>query len=326
MKGVESFLGFANFYQQFIKNFSIIAAPLNQLKGKDKEWNWGEEQQKAFDKIKTAIISKLVLVLPRDEGKFKVETDASNFGIGAILSQQQNGFWHPIAFMSKTLTKAERNYEIYDKELLTIIKALRTWRQYLLNAKKQFEICTDHKNLKYFQEPQKLNAQQARWYLMLQEYNFLLRHIPGKDNTKADILSRLIKPDTSNDNTEVEMFKDRILIRKIQGETMVYEGTLIDNQRIKITADTTLLEDIRGCKRRESRVVQEMEKQPKKLWENDGVIYRSRKIYVPNSQEICDHILHNHHYLPDVGHPGIHQMLELVKRTFWWPTIKTDVK
>jgi hypothetical protein len=150
VKGVESFLGFMNFYQQFIKNFSIIAAPLNQLKGKDKEWNWGEEQQKAFEEIKAAIISELVLVLPRDKGKFKVETDASNFGIGAILSQQQDGFWHPIAFMSKTLTEAERNYKIYDKELLAIIKALRTWRQYLLDAKEQFEICTDHENLKYF--------------------------------------------------------------------------------------------------------------------------------------------------------------------------------
>jgi hypothetical protein len=158
MKGVESFLGFANFYRRFIKNFSIIAAPLNQLKGKDKEWNWGEEQQKAFEEIKMAIISEPVLVLPRDEGKFKVGMDASNFRIGAILLQQQNGFWHPIAFMSKTLTKAERNYEIYNKELLAIIKALRTWQQYLLNAKKQFKICTDHENLKYFREPQKLNA------------------------------------------------------------------------------------------------------------------------------------------------------------------------
>jgi hypothetical protein len=75
------------------------------LKGKDKEWNWGEEQQKAFEEIKTVIISEPVLVLPRDEGKFKVETDASNFGIGAILSQQQNSFWHLIPFMSKNSPK-----------------------------------------------------------------------------------------------------------------------------------------------------------------------------------------------------------------------------
>jgi ribosomal protein L36 len=87
---------------------------------------------------------------------------------------------------------------------------------------------------------------------------------------------------------------------------MVYKETLINNQRIKITADAMLLEDIRGCKRRESRVVQEMEKQLKKLWENDGVIYRNGRIYVLNSQEIHDHILHDHHYSPDVGHPGIH--------------------
>jgi hypothetical protein len=141
---------------------------------------------------------------------------------------------------------------------------------------------------------------------MLQEYDFLLQHILGKDNTKADILLRLIKPDILNDNTEVEMFKDRILIQKIQEEIMIYEETLIDNRKIEITADTTLLEDIKGCKRRESRVVQEMEKQLKKLWENDGVIYRNGRIYVPNSQEIHDCILHNHHYSPDVGHPGIH--------------------
>jgi hypothetical protein len=102
------------------------------------------------------------------------------------------------------------------------------------------------------------------------------------------------------------MFKDRILIQKIQEETTVYEETLISNRRIEITADAMLLEDIRGCKRRESRIVQEMEKQPRKLWENDGIIYRSGKIYIPNSQEIHDCILHNHHYLPDVGHPGIH--------------------
>jgi hypothetical protein len=87
-----------------------------------------------------------------------------------------------------------------------------------------------------------------------------------------------------------------------------------------------LLEDIKGCKRKESRVLQEMEKRWKKLWENEGVIYQNGKIYIPNSQEIHDCILHEHHYLPNVGHPGIHQMLELVKRTFWWPMIKMDIK
>jgi hypothetical protein len=116
--------------------------------------------------------------------------------------------------MSKSLLDAEKNYEIYDKELLAIVKALKTWRQYLVHAKQQFEVWTNHKNLKYFREPQKLNARQAQWYIMLQEYNYSLRHIPGKTNTKADILSWLFKSDTSHDNENVEMFKDRIFIHR----------------------------------------------------------------------------------------------------------------
>jgi Flp pilus assembly CpaF family ATPase len=160
---------------------------------------------------------------------------------------------------------------------------------------------------------------------MLQEYDFLLCHILGKDNTKADILSRNIKPDMSNDNKELTMFKDKILIRKIQEETTIYEGTLTNNRSLEILVDSMLLEDIKECKRRESRVLQEMEKQPKKLWESEGIIYQNGKIYVSNSQEICGCILHEHHDSPDMGHPRIHHMLELVKRSFWWPMIKIDV-
>jgi hypothetical protein len=99
--------------------------------------------------------------LPNEEGTFCVEVNASNVGTGAVLSQEQQGKWHPVAFMSKSLLDAERNYKIYDKELLAIIKALKVWRHYLVHARNQFEIWTNHENLKYFREPQKLNARQA---------------------------------------------------------------------------------------------------------------------------------------------------------------------
>jgi hypothetical protein len=98
--------------------------------------------------------------------------DASGYAMGGVLSQEQQGKWLPIAFLSWTMIPAERNYEIYDKELLAIIEALKVWRQYLLDAKEQFEVWTDHENLKYYQEPQKLNGQQAQWYLKLQDYDF----------------------------------------------------------------------------------------------------------------------------------------------------------
>ena len=157
VKDVKSFLGFANFYRQFIHNFSHTARLLNELKGK-KEWKWEEEHQRAFEELKEKITSQPVLSLPRREEKFRVEMDASGHVIGGVLSQEQDGKWKPIAFLSRTMQPAERNYKIYDKELLAIVEALTKWRQYLLDAKEPFEVWTDHENLKYFREPHKLNG------------------------------------------------------------------------------------------------------------------------------------------------------------------------
>ena len=98
--------------------------------------------------------------------------------------------WKPVAFLSKTLNKTERNYQIYDKEMLAVMLALDEWRQYLLGAKLPFEIWTDHKNLEYFQQPQKLNWRQARWTSKMQEYKFTMHHKLGSQMTKADLLSR----------------------------------------------------------------------------------------------------------------------------------------
>jgi len=99
-----------------------------------------------------------VLALPRREGKFRVEVDASGHAIKGVLLQEQKGKWKPVAFLLRTMSPTERNYEIYDKELLAIVKALDKWRQYLLDAVKKFEVWTDHENLKYFKEPHKLNS------------------------------------------------------------------------------------------------------------------------------------------------------------------------
>jgi len=112
---------------------------LNKLKGK-KEWKWEEEHQKVFEELKKKIKSQLVLSLSRREGKFRMETDASGHAIGGVLSQEQNGKWKPIAFLSRTMQPTERNYEIYNKELLAIVEALSKWRQYLLDTMEPFEI------------------------------------------------------------------------------------------------------------------------------------------------------------------------------------------
>ena len=130
--------------------------------------------------------------------------------IKGVLSQEQDGKWKPIAFLSRIIQLAEKNYEIYNKELLAIVKALTKWRQYLLDAMETFEVWMDHENLKYFQEPHKLNEQQAWWYLKLQDYNFTLWYIPGKTNTKADILSKKDQVNTKEDNKDVQMLKEEL--------------------------------------------------------------------------------------------------------------------
>jgi len=113
--------------------------PLNKLKGK-KKWTWNEEHDKTFRELKEKITSQPVLFFPKREGKFRVGTDTSGHAIGGVLSQEQEGKWKPIAFLSRTMQPAERNYKIYNKELLAIIEALAKWQQYLLDAIKPFKI------------------------------------------------------------------------------------------------------------------------------------------------------------------------------------------
>ena len=224
---------------------------MNELKGK-KEWKWEQEHQEAFEELKAKITSQPVLFLPKREGKFRVETDASEHAIGGILSQEQDGKWKPIAFLSRTMQAAEQNYEIYDKELLAIVEALAKWRQYLLDAAEPFEVWTDHKNLKYFREPHKLNGRQAQWYLKLQDYDFKLKHIPGKTNTKADILSRKDQVNTKEDNKDVQLLKNEIWARKTTAKIMML-GRKVKPEK------NDILRKIRKNNTRETEVVQALE-------------------------------------------------------------------
>ena len=106
LKELQSFLGFCNFYRWFIKDYSKITKPLNQLTGKE-EWKWGAEQQTTFNTLQKAIMEQPVLAIPVDDEPYRVEADSSDFALGAILSQRQNNKWHPIAYLSKSLTEAE---------------------------------------------------------------------------------------------------------------------------------------------------------------------------------------------------------------------------
>ena len=124
--------------------------------------------------------------------------------MGGILSQYIEGKWRPIAYSAQSLSEAERNYEIHDRELLSIMEALRDWRQYLLGARHRVEVWTDHLNLTYFRQPNKLNRRQARWHTELQSYDLLLIHKPRALMKKADILSRMNQLDEGRDDNSNE--------------------------------------------------------------------------------------------------------------------------
>ena len=150
--------------------------------------------------------------------------DASGYALGGVLSQLQDDKWHLVAFISRTMTDAKLNYDIYDKELLAIMYALKEWRPYLLDAHKTFEIWTDHKNLLYFRKAQDLNSHQACWYLKLQDVDYTLHHIPGTSNSKANILSRLPwYKEWTPQKTTVTMLPEKCFVNKIPGATILWE-------------------------------------------------------------------------------------------------------
>src|SRR5258707_749294 len=151
VKEVQSFLGFVNFYQKFIHDFSNITRPLYALTRKTQRWVWGSPKQEAFNALKKAVTSAPILTIPSQSSHFCLKCNASNFVTRAVLSQvQADGMHQPIAFMLKGFSDAEHNYQIHNKEMLAIMCALDEWRHFLEGATERFEILTDHWNLAYF--------------------------------------------------------------------------------------------------------------------------------------------------------------------------------
>jgi len=141
IKDVQKFLGLANYYCQFIEGFASIARPLHDMVKKDKKWEWTEKQERAFGELKKRLIEELVLAVPDIDKKMRMEVDVSDYATGGVLSMEcKNKLWRPVAFLSKSLNKMERNYEIHNKEMLVIIRGLEAWRHLLEGAHFKFEI------------------------------------------------------------------------------------------------------------------------------------------------------------------------------------------
>jgi len=155
--------------------------------------------------------------------------------------------------------------------------------------------------------------------LKLQDYDFTLKHIPGKTNMKADILLWKDQVNTKEDNKDVQLLKDEMWTRKTTTKVMMLE-------RKAITEEGDIIKKIRKNNTREKKVIQALEKNDGLTWEEDRVAYMEGRVYVPNNKELREEILREHHNPADIGYPGQYRMMELLKRTYWWPGMKEDVK
>ena len=191
VKDIQSFLGFANFYCQFIFNYLNIVIPLTRLTRKDIPWKFDSSCQDAFNSLKKAFTSALILTHWISDAQLIVETDALDYALAAILSVvNEDNEVHPVAFHSHTLTAAELNYDIHDKELLAIFEAFKIWQHYLEGLAYPIDIVMDHKNLEYFSTTKVLTQRQAWWSEYLSQFNLVIRFRPSCLGTKPDALTR----------------------------------------------------------------------------------------------------------------------------------------
>ena len=267
-----------------------------------------------------------VLVSPDLDKEFRVETDASNYATEKVLSMKcSNELWRLVAFISKSLSDTERNYEIHDKKMLAVVRCLEAWRHFLEGTVVKFEIQTDHKNLEYFMKAQKLNQRQARRALYLSRFDFTLKHVLGSKIEKADSLSR--RPDqevgVERDNENETLVKPEWLeVRRTEiVEIMVEEVDLLEQVRQSKVKDDKVIKVVEEMKQARVKMLRD-----KKWREVDGIMYKEEKVYVPKDDKLRTEIIRLYHDMPVGGHGGQWKTVELVTHNFWWPGVTKEVK
>lgn len=287
-KDLQHFLEFANFYRRFIRSFSVVAAALTSLlKGFPRRLPWNDSADLAFTRLKTMFTTAPVLKHPDPSLPFVVEVDASESGVGAILSQRHGkpAKLHPCAFFSRKLTPAEKNYDIGNRELLAIKLAFEEWRHWLERAAHPFLVLTDHRNLEYIQAAKRLNPRQARWSLFFSCFQFTLTYRPGSKNVKADALSRIhdVPP---TEKTPGPILMPQHIVAPIGWEMMELIQQALPSDPV-----------------------------PNKCPQD--------KTYLPLA--VRPQLLQWIHSIPSSGHPGSLRTLSLVANKSWWPSMTQDV-
>ncbi|KAK1574156.1 hypothetical protein QYE76_019011, partial [Lolium multiflorum] len=286
---VRSFHGLAGFYRRFVKDFSTIACPLNELTKKNVPFVWGKAQQKAFDELKKRLTEAPLLALPDFSKTFEIECDASGLGIGGVL--MQNG--KPVAYYSEKLDGARLNYPIYDKELYALIRVLEVWQHYLWP--KEFVIHSDHESLKYLKSQHNLNKRHAKWVEFIESFPYVIKYKKGKENVVADALSRKIT----------------LLLTRL-------EFHILGLEEIKelYPSDAFFGPIFAKCS---------VDRGFDDFYLHDGYLFKANKICIPESS-LRKLLLQESHGGGLMGHFGRDKTLSMLSTHYYWPRMKRDVE
>jgi hypothetical protein len=338
VRELRSFLGLANYYRRFIKEYSKITSSLTRLLQKNVEYRWTVECQCTFDELKEKLTQAPVLAFPDYDLPFILTTDACDVGIGGVLSQVLDGVEKPVLFLSKTLNEHEKHYATTHKECLAIVWCIKQCEHYLLG--KKFTIRTDHHALKWLMSVKDSNGKLMRWALTLMEFEFEIQHVKGKTNFVADALSRA---PVNNINAMIGEQQEHDAEKKINIDGLeVIVGDKL--QRIKqmqcedeelaplilYLPEGTLPED---GKKAESLV----HKTLNKYVLIDGVLYHLwqqsnssthprlqmiQQLVVPKS--LHKEVLYACHEDVFSGHSGLKKTYERLRERFWWDRMFAD--
>jgi hypothetical protein len=349
---VRRFVGLANYYRRFVRNFSALASPLTSLCSPQATFRWTDAEQQSFDALRAALMSAPVLRVWDPSRPTRLTTDASELAVSGILEQPDDGgAFHPIAFESRKLTAPERAYPPHLLELLAVVHCLKSFRPYLLD--RTFELRTDNASLQWFLQQRSLSHHQARWLNTISEFKFTVVHIPGRLNP-ADHLSRMRFPEglapapsAGYDDGASELFH-LAPDPPGPGTAFTHVGSATEGPRF-LHADFAA--SVATSLPRDSflaPIALQAEQQPGHLFDKfgrplpleaplsgrgflwrDGLLFcrssRGDRLCVPDDAALRRLVLTELHATPLGGHFGRDKTLSLARRTVWWPTLATDV-
>lgn len=299
---VRQILGMVSWYRRFIPNMSTIVAPLTALTKKHVKFKWSLQCEEAFANIKNALISAPILSCPNFKYPFTVQCDASSYGVGAVLTQNIEGKENVICYLSRALTKNEQKMSITEKEIIAVIWACEKLRCYLELS--FFTVITDHASLVWINNLKNPTGRLGRWALRLQQFNFEVKHRPGKDNLVPDCLSRII-PNYGNDNPEINN------IETDEGKNDAWYKKMSES----VCENPLKYSDWRMCDGKLYKHIND------KL--NFGNSVNNWKIVVPKSNR--SELIRKNHDEPLSGHLGVYKTYHRILSRYYWPGMKSDI-